>query len=70
LGNWRRAFRAERLGTPSEPVFVPAVIAAVPEPVVDDPGAAIVVDLPSGGRMRISASTPPALAAAALKALR
>jgi hypothetical protein len=29
-----------------------------------------VIDLPGGGRVSISASAPPALAAAALKALR
>jgi transposase len=70
LGTWRRTFRAERLVTPAEPAFVPAVIAPPPEPVAEDAGAAIVVELPKGGRMRISASTPPALATAVLKALR
>ena len=40
------------------------------ELVADDRDTAIVVDLPTGGRLRIAASTPPALAAAVLKALR
>ena len=70
LGNWRRAFRAERFDRSLEPAFVPAVIASALEPVAADAQAAIVVELPGGGRLRIAASTPPALAAAALKALR
>ena len=41
-----------------------------PEPDVAETGAAIVIDLPGGGRVSIAASAPPALAAAALKALR
>lgn len=70
LGNWRRAFRAERLIPSMEPAFMPAVIAPRPVSVADDGDAAIVVELPGGGRLRISASAPPALAAAVLKALR
>ncbi|NDV89454.1 transposase [Aurantimonas aggregata] len=70
LSTWRRTFRAERHGAPPEPAFVPAVIVPPLESVTEDTGAAIVVDLPGGGRMLISASTPPALAAAVLKALR
>lgn len=70
LRNWQQAFRAERLGTPLEPAFVPAVLAPGPVLVADDRDAAIVVDLPTGGRLRIAVSAPPALAAAVLKALR
>jgi len=42
------------------------------EPASETPEAcsAIVIDLPGGGRVSIAASTSPALAAAALKALR
>jgi transposase len=67
---WQKVFRAERLGTPMEPAFVPAVIAAGPVLGADDRDTAIVVDLPTGGRLRIAASAPPALAAAVLRALR
>lgn len=72
LGTWLRSFRAERPAAESEPAFVPAVITptAISEPGASDADAAIVVELPKGGRLRISASTPPALAAAVLKALR
>lgn len=76
LRSWQQAFRAECLGAPSEPAFVPAVIApasilaSASEPISDDREAAIVVELPDGGRLRIAASTPPALAAAVLGALR
>ena len=55
--------------------FVPAVIEgdiepAAAKPVSSEPEAAIVLELADGRRMRISASAPPALAAAALKAVR
>lgn len=67
---WRRAALRR-----AEAAFVPAVIEDVPEPTVaptalSEPEAAIVLELGDGRRLRISASTPPALAAAALKALR
>lgn len=72
LGTWLRSFRAEREGGLPGPAFVPAVIA--PEPmsgvVVRADEAAIVVELPTGGRVRLAASTPAALAAAVLGALR
>ena len=72
LGTWLRSFRAERLVGQPEPAFLPAVIGPIPvsEPVAATDDAAIVVELPKGGRVRIAASTPPALAAAILKALR
>jgi transposase len=67
---WRRAAlrRAEK-------AFVPAVIDDRPEPSValtapPGPEAAIVLELSDGRRLRISASTPPALAVAALRAVR
>ena len=55
--------------------FVPAVIdnrseAGLAPPAPTEPEAAIVLDLSDGRRMRISASAPPALAAAALRAMR
>lgn len=72
LGTWLRSFRAERATANPEPAFVPVLIgpepASEPLAVIDD--AAIVVELPKGGRLRIAASAPPALAAAVLKALR
>jgi transposase len=49
--------------------FVPAIVADAPA-VVADAGAAILVELAGGGRVSIAASAPPALVAAALKALR
>jgi transposase len=79
---WRRKLRRElsapapstMLGTgPSTMLgtgFAEAVLTDEPEPEVLEPCAAIVIDLPGGGRVNIAASTPPALAAAALKALR
>lgn len=72
LGTWLRYFRAERHAVKSEPMFVPAVIALEPASwsAASDADAAIVFELPKGGRLRIAASTPPALAAAVLKALR
>jgi transposase len=64
---WRRACLA-----PPEPLgFAPAVLVSAPEPsLVPSPGAAIVVDLPSGARVSLAASTPAALVAATLKALQ
>jgi transposase len=55
--------------------FVPAMIEedcepVTAKPVVSEPEAAIVLELVDGRRMRISASTPPALAVAALRAVR
>jgi transposase len=67
---WRRA--ALRW---AEAAFVPAVIEDAAEPITavaapTEPEAAIVLDLTDGRRLRISASAPPALAAAALRAMR
>ncbi len=62
---WRRA--ALRL---AEPVFVPAVLVDEPPAQACEPIVAAVLDLPGGGRLRIFASASPALAAAALKAMR
>lgn len=70
LGTWLRNFRAERTAAQSEPAFVPAVIVPSPEAAADGSGSAIVVELPTGGRLRIAATTPAALAAAVLGALR
>ncbi|WP_066117134.1 transposase [Blastomonas sp. CCH11-A4] len=59
----------------AQSAFAPAVIedAAALEPACGpaaEPEAAIVLELADGGRLRISASAPPALAAAALRAVR
>ena len=59
----------------SQAAFIPAVIedTAPSEPPggLDlEPEAAIVLELSDGRRLRISASAPPALAAAALRAVR
>ena len=72
LGMWLRSFRAEHPTAKPEPAFVPVLMApaAMSEPVAAAEGAAMVIELPTGGRLRIAASTPPALAAAVLKALR
>lgn len=65
---WRR----EALAARDESGLVPAIVvdgADVARPAVArDP--AIVVELPRGGRVTISADTPPALATATLRALR
>jgi transposase len=49
---------------------VPAVLVDGPAEQASDPIAAVVLDLPDGGRLSIFASASPALAAAALKAVR
>lgn len=68
---WRRtALRRARAA------FAPAVIDDTAEPALaspsppTEPEAAIVLELADGRRMLISASTPPTLAAAALRAVR
>jgi transposase len=79
---WRRKLRRE-LAAPapstalatSPPTmpgtgFAEAVLTDEPEPAMPEACSAIVIDLPGGGRVSIAASAPPALAAAALKALR
>jgi transposase len=79
---WRRKLRRElsapapstSLATSSstmlETGFVEAVLTDEPEPEKPETCSAIVIDLPGGVRVSIAASAPPALAAAALKALR
>lgn len=67
---WRRAALRR-----AQTAFVPAVIEDVvgSEPTrgpTPEPEAAIVLDLADGRRLRISASAPPALAVAALRAVR
>jgi len=64
---WRRKLRQPEQ---PDPAFAEAVVADEPHRDACEPGAAIVIDLPGCGRVSISASAPPALAAAALKALR
>lgn len=63
---WRSKFRQPV----SEPDFAEAVVVAGDgaEPAIISP--AIVIELARGSRVNIFASAPPALAAAALKALR
>lgn len=62
---WRRAAVRQ-----AEPMFVPAVVVDdAPRPVSEQVVAAV-LDLPDGGCLRIFASASPALATAALKALR
>lgn len=63
---WRRQLCPE---TPS-PAFLPAVVGEEPSPRAAEPSTAIVVELPDGRRVSIAASAPPALATAALKALK
>lgn len=71
---WRRKLRQEQ--PVSAPLallgsgFAEAVVADEPRRDVSEPGPAIVVDLSGGGRVSISVSASPALAAAALRALR
>lgn len=66
---WRRAALRQ-----VREAFVPAVIEDEPGIVADarmeQPEAAIVLELADGRRLRIFASAPPALAVAALKAMR
>lgn len=59
----------------AQSAFAPAVIEdaaslELPCGPAAEPEAAIVLELADGGRLRISASAPPALAAAALRAVR
>jgi|ERR1700744_1238144 transposase len=64
---WRDKLR----GNPKPPVFVEAVVGGEPgHEARHDDGHAVVIELPGGIKVLISASAPPSLAAAALKALR
>lgn len=71
---WRRKLRRELPGpAPSTLLgtgFAEAVVADEPRREALEPSAAIVVELPGGGRVSIASSAPVGLAAAALKALR
>ena len=62
---WRRVALCR-----AEPVFVPAVVVDEPPEQASEAIVAAVLDLPDGRRLRIFAAASPALAAAALKALR
>jgi len=67
---WRRAALRR-----AQETFVPAVIEDPIEPIASgaapvESEAAIVLELVDGRRLRISASAPPALAVAALRAMR
>ncbi|MGI4877046.1 MAG: IS66-like element accessory protein TnpA [Janthinobacterium lividum] len=65
LYTWRKKFRGDLAG----PGFAEALVSAVPD-LPATSGAAVVIEMSGGGRVHISASTPPALVAAVLKALR
>ena len=62
---WRRAACGQ-----SNPVFVPAVLMDEPSEQAPEPIIAAVLHLPGGGHLKIFASASPALAAAALRAMR
>lgn len=62
---WRRAALRQR-----GPTFVPAVVVDGPAERGSEPGIALELELSDGIRLRIFASASPALAAAAVKALR
>ncbi|MGY2733900.1 IS66-like element accessory protein TnpA [Sphingomonas sp. UYP23] len=62
---WRQVMRRQ-----ADPAFVPAVLVDERPQQVCEPVVAAVFDLPDGGRLKIFASASPALAAAALKAMR
>ena len=66
LYTWRSKLRRE---LPSA-AFAEAVVADGPKPGAPAASAAIVIDLPRGGRVSMAASAPAALAAAVLKALK
>jgi transposase len=63
---WRRKLRRELPG----PTFAEAMVADEPKLGAAPASAAIVIELPGGGRVSIASSAPVGLAAAALKALR
>jgi transposase len=70
---WRRkhlAAQLEAAPASSDPGFAEAVLVADVDPVAPCATPAIVIDLERGKRVSIFASASPALAAAALKALR
>ena len=71
---WRKRFRPE-IGRPAPaprvPGFAAVAVAPPPGPVLGDatPAGVIEVELPDGGRVRISGPADPAVVAAALRAL-
>ena len=74
LFTWRKRLRAEA-GFPPPPPTVPGfaavAVAPPPGPVLGDatPAGVIEVELPDGGRVRISGAPDPVVVAAALRAL-
>ncbi len=64
---WRREALAEAGGGPA---FAPAVLVDDSAPRALRPESAIVVELAGGARVSISATAPPALVVATLRALR
>ena len=65
LYTWRKKLGGDFAGTG----FAEALVGDTPElPAMSS--AAVVIEMASGGRVHVSAATPPALVAAVLKALR
>lgn len=62
---WRREFRVAQ-----NPTFFPVVVPDADSQSGPEAETALVLDFPDGRRLRIAASAPPALVAAALKAAR
>jgi transposase len=72
LYTWRQKLR-RTLAVPSfsqAPGFVEAVVSDAPDVAAMSGAAAVVIEMASGGRVHISATTPPGLVSAVLKALR
>ena len=74
LFTWRKQLRLELepLAAPLTPGFAAVVIAPVMPPSVADvpmPSGLIEIELPDGGRVRISGAPDPAVVAAALRAV-
>jgi transposase len=69
---WRKRFRPE-IGRPVPASRVPgfAAVAIAPPPIAGDatPAGLVEIELPDGGRVRISGPADPAVVAAALRAL-
>jgi transposase len=73
LYTWRSKLTLEAAPAPDDgqsPGFAEAVVINGGDPPLSGSSAAIVIDLPRGRRITIFPSASPALAAAALKALR
>jgi transposase len=71
LYTWRQKLRRDLAVSDfaQAPDFVEAVVSDTPD-VPAMSGAAVVIEMAGGGRVHISASTPPSLVSAVLKALR